>query len=345
MELSTLQTIWFILLFVLLIGYAVLDGFDLGVGMLHLTGKTDNERRLGLQAIGPVWDGNEVWLLTGGGALFAAFPFVYATVFSAMYLALVLVLLALIGRAVAIEYRSKEESPLWRTIWDWIFFLGSALPSLLFGVAFGNILRGLPIEPVNGQLLFTGGFFTLLNPFSVACGLMSVLLFLQHGAIYLALKSDGAQQERNRRLATVFYMLGVVLYIILTVVAMVSYEHLFRSSLGKPLFWLFLLVVVAGALAVPILVFGRKFGRAIVASGAMIAGMMALAAHSLFPRLVPSTTAVASHSLTIANSSSTQYTLGVMLIIALIGMPIVLLYTFFIYRVFKGKTIVHPEGY
>ena len=344
MEPTTLQITWFILLFVLLIGYAILDGFDLGVGMLHLTGKTDSERRLGLQAIGPVWDGNEVWLLTGGGALFAAFPFVYATVFSAMYLALVLVLLALIGRAVAIEFRSKEESPIWRNTWDVIFFLGSALPSLLFGVAFGNILRGLPLDQVNGQLQFTGGFFGLLNPFSVVCGVMSVLLFLQHGAIYLALKSDGPQQERSRKLAMAFYLLGVVVYAVLTAIAMVSYEHLFRASLGQPLYWLFLLIVIAGMLSLPVLVYSRRFGRAMIASSAMIAGMMALAAQSLFPRLVPSTVAL-SRSLTVMNSSSTQYTLGIMLTVALIGMPIVLLYTFFIYRVFKGKTIVHTHGY
>ena len=344
MEPTTLQITWFILLFVLLIGYAILDGFDLGVGMLHLSGKTDSERRLGLQAIGPVWDGNEVWLLTGGGALFAAFPFVYATVFSAMYLALVLVLLALICRAVAIEFRSKEESPTWRNTWDWVFFLGSALPSLLFGVAFGNILRGLPLDQVNGQLQFTGGFFGLLNPFSIVCGLMSVLLFLQHGAIYLAMKSDGPQQERSRKLAMVFYLLGVVVYIGLTAVAMVNYEHLFRTSLGRPLYWVFLLIVIAGTLSLPILVYSRRFAQAMIASSAMIAGMMAMAAQGLFPRLVPSTVAL-SRSLTIMNSSSTQYTLGIMLAIALIGMPFVLLYTFFIYRVFKGKTIMHPQGY
>ena len=344
MEPTTLQITWFILLFVLLIGYAILDGFDLGVGMLHLTGKTDDERRLGLQAIGPVWDGNEVWLITGGGALFAAFPFVYATVFSAMYLPLLLVLLALIGRAVAIEFRSKEDSRTWRSTWDVIFFLGSALPSLLFGVAFGNILRGLPIDHVNGQLQFTGGFFGLLNPFSVVCGVLSVLLFLQHGAIYLAMKSDGPQQERSRRLAMIFYLLGVVVYIALTIAAMVSYDHLFRDSFGRPLFWVFLLIVIAGVLSLPILLYSRHFGRAMIASSAMIAGMMALAAQSLFPRLVPSTVAL-SRSLTIMNSSSTQYTLGIMLAVALVGMPIVLIYTFVIYRVFKGKTIVHPQGY
>lgn len=344
MEPTTLQITWFILLFVLLIGYAVLDGFDLGVGMLHLAGKTDDERRLGLQAIGPVWDGNEVWLLTGGGALFAAFPFVYATVFSAMYLALILVLLALIGRAVAIEFRSKEESPTWRKTWDVIFFLGSALPSLLFGVAFGNILRGLPLDQVNGQLQFTGGFFGLLNPFSVVCGVMSVLLFLQHGAIYLAMKSDGQQQDRSRKLAMVFFLLGIVVYIGLTVAAMISYDHLFRDSYGRPLFWVFLLIVIAGVLSLPVLVYSRRFARAMIASSAMIAGMMALAAYSLFPRLVPSTAGL-SRSLTIMNSSSTQYTLGIMLAVALVGMPIVLIYTIAIYRVFKGKTIVHPQGY
>jgi cytochrome d ubiquinol oxidase subunit II len=344
MDISTLQTIWFILIFVLLAGYAVLDGFDLGVGMLHLSGKTDSERRLGLQAIGPVWDGNEVWLLTGGGALFAAFPFVYATVFSAFYLPLVLVLVALIGRATAIEFRSKEESPAWRKFWDIIFFAGSGLAALLFGVAFGNILRGLPISPdTTGHLRFTGGFFGLLNPFSIAVGLLGVLLLLMQGAMFLAMKSTSDQQERMRRLIPIFWLLATLLYLALTVIAMVTMPYLFISA-GSPLFFLLVLITVIGLAAVPMAAYARKFGRGILASSAMIAGMMALAALGLFPRLVPSSTDLL-HSLNIHDHSSSQQTLTVMFIIAAVGVPIVLIYTIWIYRVFKGKQEVDPAGY
>ncbi len=339
-----LQTTWFILLFVLLIGYAILDGFDLGVGMLHLTGKTDNERRVGLQAIGPIWDGNEVWLITGGGALFAAFPFVYATVFSAMYLALFLVLIALIGRACAIEFRSKEQSPLWRQFWDVIFFLGSALPALLFGVAFGNILHGLPITSVDNHLRFTGDFLTLLNPFSLGCGLLSVLLFLTHGAIYLAIKSDGPQQERMRRLIPAFWMLSVIVYVALWITALLTLPHLMDGLFGEALIDVLIVLVVISSICVPVFGYARKFGAAIIASGAMIGTMMAAAAAMLYPRIVPSSTGIV-HSLTITQHSSSPRTLQTMLIIALTGVPVMLLYTICIYRVFKGKTIVNPEHY
>src|SRR5512147_1077494 len=172
-----LNTVWFLLIGVLLTGYAILDGFDLGVGVLHLFARDEEERRLHINAIGPVWDGNEVWLLTGGGALFAAFPVVYATVFSGFYLALMLLLVALILRAVSMEFRSKVDSPGWKKVWDWAFGIGSLLPAILFGVAFGNVLRGIPI---NEQGLFTGSFLELLNPYAILIGLLSLALFTMH---------------------------------------------------------------------------------------------------------------------------------------------------------------------
>ena len=339
-----LQTTWFILLFVLLGGYAILDGFDLGVGMLHLTGRTDGERRLGLQAIGPVWDGNEVWLVTAGGALFAAFPFVYATVFSSMYLALYVLLVALMGRAAAIEFRSKEESPAWRSAWDIIFFLGSLLPSILFGVALGNVLRGLPLEPVNGELRFTGDFLTLLNPFSIAVGVLSTLLFLLQGAIFLAMKSDGRQQQRMRTLVPIFWMAVVVLYVVLSIYAMMRLPHLYDQIMGKGMFFVLLGVICAAMLAVPLLTYSRRYGPALVASSMIIGGMMALAAYGLFPRLVISTTGLA-NSLTIRLHSASPKSQLVMLIITLMGMCFVIGYTLYVYRVFKGKTFVDPHGY
>lgn len=339
-----LQSTWFILLFVLLGGYAILDGFDLGVGMLHLTGRTDGERRLGLQAIGPVWDGNEVWLITAGGALFAAFPFVYATVFSSMYLALFLLLVALIGRAAAIEFRSKEESPRWRTIWDYIFFICSLLPAILFGVALGNILRGLPMEPVNGELRFTGDFLSLLHPFCIGVGLLSTLLFLLQGAIYLAMKSDGRQQQRMRTLVPIFWMGVVVLYVVLSVFAMLRLPHLYDAIMGTVTFAILLGVICIAMLAVPLLTYSRRYGSAFVASSVIILGVMALAAYGLFPRLVVSTTGLA-NSLTIRAHSSSPLTLRTMLVIALCGMPFVIAYTVIVYRIFRGKTRVDPHGY
>jgi cytochrome bd ubiquinol oxidase subunit II len=341
-----LQTIWFILLFVLLGGYAILDGFDLGVGMLHLSAKGDSERRLHLQAIAPVWDGNEVWLITGGGALFAAFPFVYATVFSALYLPLYLVLVALIGRACAIEFRSKEESLTWRRIWDGIFFLSSLLPSILFGVAFGNILRGLPIEMVEGHRRFTGDFLGLLNPYSIMIGVLSMLLFLLQGAFYLAGKSQGPQQERMRKLIPILWLLAVLLYTVASTITLITLPHLFDAT-GTPLFWVFLLLIAVSATAVPICAYARWFGRGLIASSTMLGSMMFLAALNLFPRLVPSLLHPKDLdlSLTISNASSTPYTLKIMLGIALVGMPIVLFYTFWIYRVFRGKQVIDPHGY
>jgi cytochrome d ubiquinol oxidase subunit II len=339
-----LQTTWFLLVFVLLIGYAILDGFDLGVGVLHLTGKGDTERRVGLNAIGPVWDGNEVWLITGGGALFAAFPYVYATVFSAMYLALMLVLAALIIRAVSIEFRSKVESPAWRSFWDGAFCVGSLLPAVLFGVAFGNILRGLPIAEVQGRLFFTGGFLGLLNPYALFIGVLTLSLFTAHGAIYLAGKSEGSQQERCRRQAMSLWLLTLILYIVATAWTFAIRPGYLDAATGRPLFWILLLLLLAGLFATPAFIFTHRFFPAILASSAAILGMMGIAAVSIYPALVPSLNGRL-YDLTIGNSSSTPRTLRTMLMIALAGMPLVLLYTVVIYRVFKGKVRVGHDSY
>jgi cytochrome d ubiquinol oxidase subunit II len=191
-----LNTVWFLLIGVLLVGYAVLDGFDLGVGVLHLFAKSDHERRVHLNAIGPVWDGNEVWLLTAGGAMFAAFPIVYATVFSGFYLAFMLLLFALIFRAVSLEFRGQFENPRWRSFWDWAFGLGSLLPAVLYGVAIGNVIRGLPIG-ADGSLNVS--LFALLNPYALLIGLFSLAMFVMHGAAFLAVRTEGELQERMAR--------------------------------------------------------------------------------------------------------------------------------------------------
>ena len=336
-----LNTIWFALVGVLIIGYAVLDGFDFGVGVLHLFAKSEEERRINLNAIGPVWDGNEVWLLTGGGALFAAFPVVYATVFSGFYLALMLLLFALIFRAVSLEFRSKVETPGWRKFWDWSFGLGSLLPAVLFGVAFGNILRGIPIDEKG---IFTGSFLGLLNPYSILIGVMSLVMFVMHGALYMTMKSDGDQKARMAQWASKAWIGTIGLYIIVTLASVFVSPYLFQNILGNPLVWVSFILYLAAMLFIPVALKAGRLALAFLCSSIAIAALIGLAAIGLFPRLVPSITGLA-YSLTIYNASSTPRTLMTMLVIALIGMPIVIGYTIFIYRVFKGKVTITPDSY
>jgi cytochrome bd ubiquinol oxidase subunit II len=336
-----LNTIWFWLIGVLIIGYAILDGFDFGVGILSLFSRSEKERRIHFNAIGPVWDGNEVWLLTGGGALFAAFPAVYATVFSGFYIALMLLLAALIFRAVSFEFRNKIDSPAWRRLWDWAFGLGSLLPALLFGVALGNILHGVPID-VNGNYL--GTFFGLLNPYSLGVGLLSLVLFTMHGAIYLATKSDGILRDRCQKWASNLWIGYVILYVVITLWTWLASPFLFRDAPGNSLFYIFIIVLLGGIVYLPILLKAGKFNRAFLASSFIIAAMLGQMALSLYPRLVPSSIDL-QNSLTIYNSSSSPLTLQTMLIIAVAGVPIVIAYSVFIHYVFRGKVEITEESY
>jgi cytochrome d ubiquinol oxidase subunit II len=336
-----LGSIWFVLVAVLIAGYAVLDGFDLGVGVLHLFAKDEEERRIHVRAIGPVWDGNEVWLLTGGGALFAAFPDVYATVFSGFYLALMLLLVALIARAVSLEFRHQHEGARWTRAWDWAFGLGSLVPALLFGVAVGNVLRGVPVTAA-GE--WAGSFLGLLNPYAIAVGLVTLAFFTMHGALYLRTKTEGALAARLERLVLPLWAGFVVLYAAATAATALVSPWLFEGAGRSPLFMLLTLLLVAAVVAIPVLARKGHFGAAFLASAATIVSMVFLAAVSMFPVLVPSSIDFA-NSLTIHNASSTPRTLTVMLVIALVGMPIVLFYTGFVYRVFAGKVAPEGEGY
>jgi cytochrome d ubiquinol oxidase subunit II len=330
-----LQVIWFLLVGILIIGYAVLDGFDLGVGFWHLFAKKKGERSAFIESIEPFWDGNEVWLLTGGGALFAAFPPVYATVFSGFYLALMLVLLGLIFRAVAIEFRNKVDNPAWVKAWDFAFALGSILPSILFGVAIGNVLRGLELNEIGD---YTGGFFALLNPFALLCGLVGLSMFALHGALYLSMKLDGPIAADARRWASKAWIVFVILFGVATVWGTVGF---FYNITVVPL----ILVFLAMLASISAFVFNRKGSAvaAFVSSCETIVFVMLAVAAALFPYMVPCTNDP-ELSLTVMNSSSSQLTLTAMLVIALIGMPIVLAYTVFIHRVFKGKIQVREEG-
>jgi cytochrome d ubiquinol oxidase subunit II len=337
----TLNAIWFILLFVLLGGYAVLDGFDFGVGMLHLLHRDDKTRRRFLNAIAPVWDGNEVWLLTGGGALFAAFPIVYATVFSGFYIALMLVLAALIFRAVSMEFRSKVDNARWRKVWDIAFGVSSLVLALLFGVAFGNVLRGVPLT-ADGT--YAGSFFSLLNPYALLVGLLGVALFFMHGAIYLTCKTSGPVRARLSALASNSWRVVSVMIIAVTAATLMLAPSLTQSLGVSPLPWIAGALLVAACVVIPMCLEAARFRTAFVASSAVICCLMALAAIGLFPRLLPCLNDP-SASLTIYNSSSSATTLGVMLIIALIGMPLVIGYTFLIHRVFRGSESIARDSY
>jgi cytochrome d ubiquinol oxidase subunit II len=336
-----LNTVWFFLIAVLITGYAILDGFDLGVGVLHLFARDDRERRINMNAIGPVWDGNEVWLVTGGGALFAAFPIVYATAFSGFYLAFMLLLFALIFRAVSLEFRDKVDNSGWRKVWDWSFGLGSLLPAILYGAAVGNILRGMPVA-ADGSLHIS--FLGILNPYAILIGLLSLTMFIMHGAAYMAVKTRGDLQTRMARWTNGTWVAFVVLYFVATLATYFVSPFLFDGVLSNPLFWVFFILLLGGIVYIPIAVRATKYFRAFIATSAAIIAMIGLAGVSLFPRMLPSSIDLA-HSLTIYNASSTPRTLTVMLIIALIGMPVVVAYTAYIYKVFKGKTVVTEEGY
>jgi cytochrome d ubiquinol oxidase subunit II len=335
------NAVWFLLIYVLLIGYAILDGFDLGVGMLHLFGRGDQERRIQMNAIGPVWDGNEVWILAGGGALFAAFPPVYAAVFSGFYLALMLLLVALIFRAVSFEFRGKVGSPGWRAMWDGAFSFGSLVAALLFGVAFGNILRGVPID---ADQHWAGSFLGLLNPYALLIGVTGLVLLAMHGAAYLTLKTEGALHDRVQRWVPRCWVVFVLLYVAAVIATFFAAPHVFESALGRPLFWVFAVLAMAAIVYTPVAHrAGREF-QTLLATSATIGGAMGLAAVGLFPRLVPSTID-AVHSLTCYNASSTELTLKAMFTITLVGMPLVLTYTAIIYWVFRGKVKLGEFSY
>jgi cytochrome bd ubiquinol oxidase subunit II len=327
----SLATFWFILIAVLWTGYFILEGFDFGVGiLLPVLGRDNADRRLMINAIGPLWDGNEVWLLTAGGATFAAFPLWYASLFSGFYLALLLILVALIVRGVCFEFRGKVDSPQWRACWDWAIFGGSAVPALLWGVAFANIVRGVPL---NAQHVYTGNLLTLLNWYGLLGGLVTLTLFALHGAIFLALKTDGPLRARARGLAVRISVASIPLAAAFLVVTQVSH--------GKPG-----TDVTAGFAAVALLggVAAASRGREGWAFlGTAITLLLAVATlfGDLYPRVLPSSTHAA-YGLTVTNASSSHYTLTVMTWVALLFTPVVLAYQGWTYWVFRQR-LTHTD--
>ncbi len=335
------QLLWFILVGALFAGYAILDGFDLGVGTLILGIKDDHERRLFYNAIGPVWDGNEVWLVTGGGALFAAFPAVYATVFSGFYLAFMLLLFALIFRAVAIEFRSKEPWVWWRRWWDRGFCAGSTSAALLIGVAMGNIVWGIPL---NSKGEFTGSFLSLLHPYALLMGVTTVALFMMHGALYLHLKTEGALQARIRGWLNPLIITFIVCYALTTLATLLYVPRMTHVLREQPaLFGVVILLVLAIANLPREIHRGRDWA-AFVSSCVTMLLLMALFGLGMFPHMVYSLPEPA-HSLTVYNAASSDKTLKIMTLIAAIGVPIVLTYTVTVYAIFHGKVKLGKDSY
>ena len=328
--LTLLQIVWFILIGVLLVGYSVLDGFDLGVGSLlpFLAGSDDKKTTVLFKSVGPVWDGNEVWLLTGGGALFAAFPHAYATVFSGFYLALMLVLVGLILRAVSIEFYMNDEHN--KSRWRTTFFLGSLIPSILFGVALGNVIQGIPLD---GKMEFTGNFFTLLRPYPLSVGILGLCAILMQGATYTILKTDGELNEKAFGLSGKIYYGYIIMFIATVALAFIIMPDRMCNILAWIAAGLFIIAMVVLKLSLS----AKKELRSFLASSLAFVSLWGIAGAIHFPNLARATGSERNLDITIYNASSTELTLTVMLIIALIGMPIVIGYTIYVYRIFRGK--------
>jgi cytochrome d ubiquinol oxidase subunit II len=332
-----LNTLWFVLVAVLYIGFFILEGFDFGVGILlpflsrdKDAAQVDLKRRMMINTIGPHWDANEVWLLTAGGATFAAFPMWYATMFSGFYLALFLLLLALIGRGVAFEFRSKDKNPRWRSLWDWLIFIGSLLPALLLGVAFGNLVRGVPID---AEMQYAGGFFNLLNWYALLAGIAAVVTFTLHGAIFLSLKLTG--ELKDKALAAARRLWPVVVLVLIALLVATYFETDILERLGvNP--GIVPLVAMLAILLAGYFIYKKMSGWAFGLTSVTIAFTLITMFLIMYPRVMISSLDPA-YSLTIYNASSSDYTLTVMTVVALIFVPIVLIYQAWSYIVFRKR--------
>ena len=328
-----LQNIWFFLWGLLWAIYFISDGFDLGIGSLRpFLGKTNDEKRIMYNSMGPLWDGNEVWLLTAGGVTFAAFPKVYAVMFSSLYTALMLILFALILRGVSFEFRHQVENDSWKKVWDGCMFIGSLLPAILFGTAFANIFRGIPIDAGG---VYHGSLFTLLNPYGLLGGVLFLLFFLVHGAIWLSIKSEGDLHERAKALAG---KLWIVLLVAAVVFLIASYfaTNLYDNYIASPLLFVFILITVLALLGIRVFLAKGALWKAWFSSAITIIGATFYGVIGLFPRMFPSSINP-DFTLTAHNSSSSPLTLKIMLIVVIIFVPIVLAYQIWAYNLFKGK--------
>lgn len=364
MDYATLKLIWWLLVGVLLIGFAVTDGFDMGAtALLPFLGKTDEERRIIVNTVGATWEGNQVWLITAGGAMFAAWPLVYAASFSGFYFAMLLVLFALFFRPVGFDYRSKRPSPRWRAGWDWGLFVGGFVPALVFGVAFGNLLQGVPFKfDSDLRVTYYGGFWALLNPFALLCGLVSLTMLVAHGAAFIKMKTDGVIARRASIALRVSALLAVVLFVLagVLIASTIGGFHITHAaptdSVANPLLkdvaagsglwlanygeypWMIAAPVVgiAGGLLALLLAGSKQEKTTFFCTGLMIAGVILTAGFSMFPFIMPSSLDPRS-SLTVWDSTSSHMTLQVMLFAVIVFLPLILLYTSWVYRVMRGK--------
>ena len=338
----SLELIWYVLYVIIISGYAILDGFDLGVGMLSpFIAHTDTERRIMLNAIGPVWDGNEVWLVLGGGALFAAFPLVYASLFSGFYIAMMLVLLVLIGRTVAIEFRSKRESRRWRAIWDFVFSGSSFGITVLLGVALGNVIRGVALDQGGNMNV---GLADLLNPFSIGVAVTAVAMFMLHGSIFLSQKVEGDLLDRVTALVPRLMIAFFVLMTALIGWTLLRTETFADNYRDRPWIAVFPVLALVAALLAWRQVQRSRYFTAFLASATMIAALLCAVAAGLYPVMIPSLIDPA-YSLTVHNDSAADPTLKIMLVFAIIGMPFVVLYTAGVYYFFRGRVRLDEESY
>ena len=336
-----LNFIWFNLLGILLTGYGVLDGFDLGVGILHLFAKEDADRRIFLNSIGPLWDGNEVWLVTFAGALFAAFPNAYALAFSGFYLLIMAILCALIFRAVSIEFRSKRQSKLWRNFWDISFCFSSTLATFLFGVIVGHLFIGVPVD---GSMEFTGRLADHFKFFPVLTGLLAVSAAAMHGSIFLYLKTEGALRIKISHWIWNTYSLFLTFYMITTIVTLIKVPTAIANLEKMPILWSVVVLNVIAIASIPRMLILKKPGWAFVGSMCTLSALAALFGIAIYPNLIVSSLNPA-YSLNIYNAASSQSTLGIMFIIACLGIPFVLAYTVIVYWVFHGKVELGKFSY
>lgn len=337
-----LETLWYAVVAISVLMYTVLDGFDLGVGAWHLLARNDHQRRVFLNSIGPVWDGNEVWLVIIMGALFAGFPNVYATIFSGFYTLLMILIAGLIFRAVAIEFRSKRESSRWRSYWDVIFSLASILVAFVLGILIGNMIRGIPID---AQQNYVGDFSYFLHPYALLVGMTTVSLFAMHGATFLNMKTDGEANAVIKKWINPAIGFFLFWYIVTSIATLFYMPHMLSQFFSHPYLFVFPLLSFLAILNIPYQIRKNNEGWAFLSSAFSIALLLILYGLGTYPTIVPSTIDPAINSLTIYNSASTHKTLTTLLIVVVIGVPLVLAYGWFIYHIFRGKVRIDKTSY
>lgn len=341
-DIFSLEAIWFTVIVILLTGFAVLDGFDMGVGMFHLFSRKDTERRLMLNSIGPVWDGNEVWLVTAGGALFAGFPHVYATLCSAFYIPIMILLSGIIFRAVAIEFRSKQPMVWWRWMWDVFFSLASLIIAFGLGIVVGNLIEGIPLDE---HKEFIGNFWSFLHPYALLVAVLTVVLFAMHGVIYVLMKTEGELHTKMRGWVNPAIIVFIICYAITTAATLIYYPHMSEAIKDRPIFFVIVVLNILAVANIPREIQNDRDGRAFLSSCFNIVCLMALYAIGTYPNVIRASNDPGNLSLTIWNSSSSLLTLQILLIIAVISIPLVIGYTTAIYYIFHGKVKLDSTSY